>query len=70
MPYQDQDCNVATDWTVVFHAMTPNKSVGMVSARCESADLLTLIPGNSDKEVNQMSYYFVFKGTNHKRVTL
>lgn len=70
MPYQDQDCNIATNWTVVFHAMIPDNSVGMVSAKYESVDLFTLIPGDSDKEVNQMSYYLVFKGTEHERVNL
>jgi len=42
MPYQNQERNIATSWTVVIHAVTPNNNVGKVSDTHESMDFVTL----------------------------
>lgn len=42
MPYQNQDRNIATNWTFVVPAVTPNNNVGEIAAVRESTDFVTL----------------------------
>lgn len=48
MPYQNQDCNIATNWTFVVYAMTPNNNIGRMPDIHESVVLVTLnTPGDT-----------------------
>lgn len=42
MPYQNWDCNIATNWTFMVHAMIPNNNVGKIPDIYESTDFVIL----------------------------